>query len=163
MENVHKILIIDDESYIHDAVKKLFPPKKNSNSTETIPQDLFGVKKEDNNWDVEFISALNGEDGFNFYKSAKKAENPISVVMCDMRMPGWDGMKTSMKIAEFDPTVILFICTAFFDFDIKDLQKNIKMKHMLEVVNKPFNPKKLKEFLIKNLENAKMQKSLLGN
>ena len=150
MVEKYKLLIIDDEQSIHDSVKKIFHHKK-----ETSSSGLFAGKKSVPEKEIDIISALSGEEGLNIYKSEKENGKTVDVVMCDMRMPGWDGWKTSVELATFDPEILMFICTAFLDYNFDDLKNEIKLNHKLDLLPKPFEPKYLKEIIEVKLELAK--------
>ncbi len=63
----------------------------------------------------EVISATNGLDGFELYKS--KLPN---LVVVDYHMPGWDGMKTVKKIKQYDESAAILVLTVDERQEISD-------------------------------------------
>ena len=81
-----KILIIDDEQVVCDALKK------------------FLTKKE-----YKVSTALSGEEGI---KKIKINEDKPHIVLLDIRMPGMDGIETLKKIREIDKNIGIIMVTA---------------------------------------------------
>jgi len=115
---IDQILIIDDNSALHDSIKAAFDTPDSGASLSDLEDGLFGPEdtdETDENFNLEFTSAFQGEEGFNFYKEAFEKDEPFKVVICDMRMPpGWNGFQTIKAIGELDKNAIIFFVYRFF-------------------------------------------------
>ena len=94
--------MIDDQKEILESLKKLLTGKdslKNiTNKVEDLVKDFFDtptVNDEKEQEIYEVFTAERGEKGYMMIKEALESGEPFSVVTIDMRMPGWDGLKTA--------------------------------------------------------------------
>ncbi len=82
-------------------------------------------------------TASNGQKALELVKQAKRDDRPFAVVFCDMRMPGWDGLKTVEEIRAVDPRMEVVFLTAFSDHSIKDISRSIGVN--ISYMSKPFS------------------------
>ena len=117
MEINKKILLIDDQEEILNSLKKLLAGEDNlsniNNKMKDLVNDFFKEEsKEKETYDVH--TALDGETGYKLVKKALEEGEPYSVVTVDMRMPGWDGLKTAQEIRKIDSNIEIIIITKKF-------------------------------------------------
>lgn len=121
-----KILIIDDSKF-----------------SQIITTNL--LKKLDEN--IEFVTANDGEEGFEKYKDIRP-----DYVMVDLLMPKLNGKELIGLIKEYDEDSKIFVISA-------DVQKNVKEElssyGLMGFINKPLNEEKAKSIyeLIKGDRN----------
>jgi CheY-like chemotaxis protein len=124
-----KILLIDDQEEILNSLKKLLAGEDNlsniNNKMKDLVNDFFKEEsKEKETYDVH--TALDGETGYKLVKKALEEGEPYSVVTVDMRMPGWDGLKTAQEIRKIDSNIEIIIITAFTEAQQEDIGKLIE-------------------------------------
>ncbi|MEO1448174.1 MAG: hybrid sensor histidine kinase/response regulator [Bacteroidota bacterium] len=126
----NRILIIDDEEVIRDSVRAiLMPAQRQSAHLDQAAFDLFGdtkplVKPANQALPAfELDEAPNGRAGLEKVRQGLENDQPYSVILLDMRMPGWDGLETCKKIREVDPLVQIFFVTAFSDQPLEEIIK----------------------------------------
>ena len=96
-----------------------------------------------------FENVFQAEDGLSAIEEAKR--NKMSLILCDLNMPGIDGIETIIKIKEFLPDVSSMILTGFGSMD---------------VAVKAFSESKVDDFLNKPIDNEDLIskiKNLLKN
>ncbi|MEL6625103.1 MAG: hybrid sensor histidine kinase/response regulator [Bacteroidota bacterium] len=128
MDNT-RVLIVDDEEIVRDSIREiLLPRKKNHEALNEAAMDLFDEispvieeKTTGLHPNFSFDEANNGKAGLMKVKSALEAEKPYAVIFLDMRMPGWDGLKTCVEIRKIDPKAQIFFITAYTDRSIDEI------------------------------------------
>jgi putative nucleotidyltransferase with HDIG domain len=108
------ILFVDDELNIIQGLKRMF----------------YNMK---NDWEMFF--ALSGDEALNILE-----ENPIDVVISDMRMPNMDGAELLNKVCVLYPQTVRIILSGHSDE--KMILKSAKSTH--QFIAKPCNPDILK-------------------
>lgn len=123
-----RILVIDDEEIVRESIEEILSPKVKSNEavdkaasilfddepnliehrSTTIPK--FTVDK-----------ASSGKEGVEKIKQSLLEKVPYAVIFLDMRMPGWDGLETAVRIREVDNKVEIIFVTAYSDTSIDDI------------------------------------------
>lgn len=126
-----RVLIIDDEELVRDNIEEILVPKKYEKSAaiSSASSILFDDDADDailtpaKSNIPEFLvdKAINGMEGFEKVKLSLEEERPYALIFLDMRMPGWDGLETAIRIKEIDPKVEIIIVTAFSDKSIEDI------------------------------------------
>ncbi len=140
-DDITRIIIIDDQQSIHDDLKKILIHGDESAKTRELENILLnedkGLIKKDN---YHIDSALQGEAGFELVKKAVNGGLPYHLAFVDMRMPpGWDGMKTIEHIWAVDNEIQIVICTAFTDYNEKDIFNKFGQTDRILVLKKPFD------------------------
>ncbi len=90
--------------------------------------------------DLDIIEATNGEEAVRAYKMFKP-----DLVLMDISMPGTDGIEATKQILNFDPNAKIVGLTAF----AKSKGKEMLERGALEVLEKPFTRKMLKDLIKK--------------
>ena len=127
-----KILIIDDEQDVRDAIR---------------------MQLESANYNV--LEAENGEDAIKILRSENNMVN-VGVVLCDIRMPKVNGLECIQFFRQEAPGIPIVVVTAYPDPEmvadlmtkgVKDyLVKPVKKEKMLGVVEKLISAGKSVEF-----------------
>ena len=126
-----RVLIIDDEELVRDNIEEILVPRKyqKNEAISNASSILFADEEEEqiltpaksNIPEFMVDKAINGMEGFEKVKLSIEDKNPYALIFLDMRMPGWDGLETAIRIKEIDPKVEIVIVTAFSDKSIEDI------------------------------------------
>lgn len=151
MELNRKILLIDDQEEILDSLKKLLAGEDNlaniNTKMKSLINDFFKEEtKEKEVYDVH--TALDGESGYEKVKKAMEQGKPYSLVTIDMRMPGWDGLKTAQEIRKVDPNIEMIIITAYTDIKREELVNKIGKPEKLLYLKKPFEKEEILQVVL---------------
>ena len=151
MELNRKILLIDDQEEILDSLKKLLAGEDNlaniNTKMKSLINDFFKEEtKEKEIYDVH--TALDGESGYEKVKKAVELGKPYSLVTIDMRMPGWDGLKTAQEIRKVDPNIEMIIITAYTDIKREELVNKIGKPEKLLYLKKPFEKEEILQVVL---------------
>jgi len=137
----HRILVIDDNTSIHDDYRKILGGQE-AGKVSAAEAALFGEQRpavERPTFDVD--SAMQGRDGVELAREALAEGRPYSVAFVDMRMPpGWDGLETIEHLWAIDPDIQVVVCSAYTDYDWLELLSRLGHSDKLIVVKKPFEP-----------------------
>lgn len=138
-----RLLVIDDNTSIHDDVRKILPSAQtNSYDLGADEKLLFGAST-NSEWelaDFEIDFAIQGDEGVGLVAKAVTS-CPYSVALIDVRMPpGIDGIETTRRIWEVDPRVQVVLCTAYSDYSLRDMLKCLDIQDRLLVLKKPYDP-----------------------
>ena len=95
-----RVLIIDDNQYIHDDLTKILCPALKSDECDTLVEESTGhAESNRRQLDIRIDSALQGEEGLEMVRQARKEGNPYAITFVDMRIsPGIDGLKTIKQL-----------------------------------------------------------------
>jgi len=154
------ILIIDDEEIVRDGVRDILIPEKiESSGLEEASSFLFDdvIKtrpisiKSGTLPEFKLDEANNGKTGLEKVKQALAKDNPYAVIFLDMRMPGWDGLKTAQEIRLIDPKVQLYFITAFSDKSIEQIINEVGGD--VGYLNKPFSPDEITQIAVKGIHD----------
>jgi two-component system, NtrC family, sensor kinase len=143
-EKNSRILIVDDNSAIHEDFRKILNPDKSSVSDQirAVEASLFADDSNTNSaCEASFLlsSAFQGEEAFLLVRQALYQRQPYAMAFMDMRMPpGWDGVETTTKIWEIDPDLQVVICTAYSDYSWEEMVKKLGQSDRLVILKKPF-------------------------
>ena len=151
MEINKKILLIDDQEEILNSLKKLLAGEDKlsniNNKMKDLVNDFFKEEsKEKETYDVH--TALDGETGYKLVKKALEEGEPYSVVTVDMRMPGWDGLKTAQEIRKIDSNIEIIIITAYTDIKREELVNKIGKPEKLLYLKKPFEKEEILQVIL---------------
>ena len=112
-----------------------------------LVNDFFKEEsKEKETYDVH--TALDGETGYKLVKKALEEGEPYSVVTVDMRMPGWDGLKTAQEIRKIDSNIEIIIITAYTDIKREELVNKIGKPEKLLYLKKPFEKEEILQVIL---------------
>ena len=154
MERNKRILIIDDQKEILESIKKLLTGddnlKKLNDEMSDLIQGFFEEKKEEKlteeSYEVE--TADRGEVGFELVKESLENKKPFAVAFIDMRMPGWDGLKTAKEIRGIDNDIEIVIITAYTDRNRDDILKAVRKPEKLLYLKKPFDREEIMQIAL---------------
>ena len=141
-----RILVIDDNTQIHDDFRKILQSSKADPTLEALDAAVFGKKPASRTgvpeFDLDF--ATQGEEGY--HKVCESLENGqrYSAAFVDVRMPpGWDGVEAVSKIMEVDSKIQIAFCTAYSDYAIEDIVDKFGLSDRVMILQKPFDPVEL--------------------
>ncbi|BAE51760.1 HD domain-containing phosphohydrolase [Paramagnetospirillum magneticum] len=86
-----RILVIDDDHHLLSGLRRQF-------------NDSF-----------DLTTAQGGAEALEEVQAAMAAQNPFAAVLCDMRMPGMDGIETLKRIRELAPDTVRIMLTGNAD------------------------------------------------
>jgi two-component system, NtrC family, sensor kinase len=124
-----RILTIDDEQLVRDNMEEILSPKKIQKNRAVLNASNILFDEEEQVLSPaaskipEFYvdKAINGMEGLDKVKRAIEEQKPYAVIFVDMRMPGWDGLETTLRIREIDTKAEIIIVTAFSDKSIEEI------------------------------------------
>ena len=134
----HRILVIDDNSDIHEDFRKILTPDLHDLGKDEAA--LFGDKMVKLQSPVfEISSAYQGEEGLDLIEKSLLEYRPYALAFIDFRMsPGWNGIETVCKIWEVYPDLQVVICTAYPDFAWELVLRKLGFTDRLIILKKPF-------------------------
>ena len=140
----HRILLIDDQSAIHEDYRKILGKQaaESSAALGKAAADLFGDDpKEAIDWHgFELDSAFQGEEGFELVQRSIAERRPYAMAFVDIRMPpGWDGIETVRRIWEVDPEILIVICSAYSDYSWQQMVRQLGCNDRYLILKKPFD------------------------
>jgi two-component system, NtrC family, sensor kinase len=145
LESAHRVLVIDDNPWIHDDVRKvLVHPNEDSwlDKLDRLDRELTGgtdLPSRPVHLRFEIDSALQGREGVEAVRRARGDGRPYALAFVDIRMPpGWDGIQTIERLWEADPEVQVVICSAYSDYSWSAIERRIGGTDRLLVLKKPF-------------------------
>lgn len=147
-----KVLLIDDQEEITISVKNLLTGQDDlreiNNKIGNLVGDFFDKPKKMEEEIYDVYTANDGETGYNLVKQALLENDPFSVVTIDMRMPGWDGLKTAKMIRTIDPFIEIVIITAYSDRGRDALISEIAKPEKMLYLKKPFEREEIMQVLL---------------
>jgi len=137
-----RVLVIDDNTAIHDDFRKILSPSRLSEAAlDEFETMLFGQSEQrsaDAAFELDF--ATQGEQGVEMVRQARVTQRPYAVAFVDVRMPpGMDGIDTTARIWQADPDIQIVICTAYSDHTWEQILKKLGRSDRLVVLKKPFD------------------------
>jgi two-component system NtrC family sensor kinase len=143
--SANRVLIIDDEEIVRDSIRGVLNPSSlDESELEDAAFNLFPEEEKafvvntgkSNLPNFTIEEASNGINGLEKVKKALEAGQPFQVIYLDMRMPGWDGLRTCVEIRKVDPKVQIYFVTAYTDRSIEEILK--EAGHDVGYISKPF-------------------------
>lgn len=129
-----RILLMDDEELISD-----------------VASDLLGVLG------YEVVCARDGAEAIEMYKRAKESQDPFSVVIMDLTVPGGMGGKAAIeKLLEIDPDVKAIVSSGYSTDAVLSDYKRYGFKG---IVPKPYNVQDLSRALYEVLLDGREENS----
>ncbi|MGN6368261.1 MAG: GGDEF/EAL domain-containing response regulator [Phycisphaerae bacterium] len=136
-----RILIIDDSDAIHTDFRKTLKGSVELSSLAAADAALFG-EPEPASVGVAFEvdSAMQGQEGYELVKRARRSGSPYALAFLDMRMPpGWDGLETLEHLFKEDPEIQVVVCTAYSDYSWEQMSQRIGKSDRVLILKKPFD------------------------
>ncbi|EHL19663.1 hypothetical protein HMPREF9628_01352 [Peptoanaerobacter stomatis] len=128
---MYKVLIVDDEELVRQAIAKIV------SSIE--------------NFEVEFF-AKNGQEALDICKNER-----VDIVFMDIMMPIKDGIAASREILEINPDISIYIVSSYNSFELAQRALKNKIK---QYVIKPIDSNTIKSILT-NFKVKKQQEEVL--
>ncbi len=114
MENKKTILIVDDEEYVLNSLKRL------------LHRDGYRI-----------LTAMSAEEGYRIL-----TENDVQLIVTDQRMPGESGIEFLAKTKKDFPDVIRTILSGYTDVD--SITESINKGHIFKFFYKPWDENNLR-------------------
>ena len=117
---VHRVLVIDDEASFHDVCRSTLCPAAQGGAIAdaggSVEVRSHGASPIRSSGDAGIAftmhSADSGQQGLEMLRSAFVRNEPYSVAIVDMRMPGgWDGVETAKRLWQVDPELEIVIAS----------------------------------------------------
>ena len=142
-----RILIVDDNAAIHEDFRKILaaPTQAGEAALASLEAALFeddGPEKVPQaGRNFQLTSAHQGREALELVGGAVAAGQPFAVAFVDVRMPpGWDGIETTTRLWEADPSLQVVICTAYSDYSWEEMTGKLGVSDNLVLLKKPFDP-----------------------
>jgi len=137
-----RILVIDDNSAIHDDFRKILANSaKPGDTLHDMRSALFGSSSQTTPAVAfEIDCASQGEEGLDKVRHAQSAGRPYGLAFVDSRMPpGWDGIETIGHLWQACPDLQVVLCTAYTDYSWQDIRRKLGESDNLLFLKKPFD------------------------
>jgi DNA-binding LytR/AlgR family response regulator len=134
--------VIDDNAAIHEDFNKILNPvSKDKVKLDAFEAEFFGEPKLAAKLvPFQIDSAFQGQAGLALVEQSIAAAQPYALAFIDVRMPpGWDGIETTAKIWEVDPSLQIVICTAHSDYSWDEMTARLGISSRLVILKKPFD------------------------
>jgi diguanylate cyclase (GGDEF)-like protein/PAS domain S-box-containing protein len=132
----YRVLVVDDDASIRATYRHILqPPPSELGGLEALISGGEAVAEAQL---FQVVEADQGEAAAELQRQALAGGLRFPLAFIDMRMPpGWDGMRTAVKLREQDPSIYIVIATAYSDYDVNALQR--ALGHDVVLLRKPFN------------------------
>lgn len=145
-ETERRILIIDDQSQIHETFARIFRRgSRNENDLDDFEAKFLldetqpSASVSDSAPVFALTHAYSGEEGACKIQKSVEDDQRFSVVFVDMRMPkGMDGLETIKRLWQIDTGLQVVICTAYSDYTWDDIVESLGYCDRLLLLRKPF-------------------------
>jgi len=138
----YRVLVIDDSPDMHEVIRKILAaddslPRQSARAETEVRGPTAPGGRLMPRFEVDCVHQ--GQDGLTLVTRAREAGRPYSVAFVDGRMPpGWDGIETIGHLWEADPGLEVVLCTAFSDYSLHDITRQLRRAEQLLVLKKPF-------------------------
>ena len=144
MTDTVRILVIDDNTAIHEDFKKVLLEENEVDGLRSLEAEMFGAPASPSGSKptarLQVDSAFQGKEGLAMVERAKAEGRPYSLAFVDVRMPpGWDGVETMGHLWEADAALQVVLCTAYSDYDWNGIIEKVDARDRLLILKKPFD------------------------
>lgn len=139
----HRILIVDDNTTIHEDFRKILSPTDfGETDLNMIESAVFGDEQTSKSMPpFELAFAAQGDGAVRLVEMGLQQGRPFALALVDVRMPpGMDGIATIKSLWRIQPDLQVAICTAYADYSWDDIVDHLGMSHRLMILKKPFDP-----------------------
>ena len=138
----YRVLVIDDNPDIHEDFRKILAEDDSlAGHLAKVEAEILGAAAPAQlvpRFEVD--CAHQGEEALAQVNRARADGRPYSVAFVDVRMPpGWDGIETIGHLWKADPSLEIVLCTAFSDYSLQDIARQLRGSDRLLVLKKPFD------------------------
>lgn len=140
--NLHRVLVIDDDPTIHEAIRKFLCTGRWSGSRlDEAEVALFGASEAANRQSqFEVDSAFQGEEGLAKVYHAIQEDRPYAMTFLDINMPpGWSGIEVAPRLWVADPELQIVICTGNLDVSWEEIFIKLGTSDRMFILKKPFD------------------------
>ena len=160
----HRVLIVDDQTEIHDDFVEMLCPKLPQRSTDELAAAF--VKETDNRFlpDFELAHAASGDEACGMIRTAKESNRPIAVAYIDIRMPpGIDGIETVRRVRQIDRDIEVVIMTAYTDRSLPEILDDMELVHKTLYIRKPFTREEIQQMTLSLVGKWNVEQALNEN
>jgi two-component system NtrC family sensor kinase len=156
----NRVLIVDDEEVVRDSLREsLLPIKGKDERLLSAARALFEDEElpashgdgNDSRITFQIDEASSGMEAFAKVKAALAEAQPYAVIFLDMRMPGWDGLRTVEHIRSVDTRAEVVLVTAYSDHTIDEVIE--KAGANVGYHCKPFAPEEICQIATKSVHD----------
>lgn len=140
--NTYRVLVLDDNQEIHEDFGKILLPKPDNSILTRLEKRLFGEPDKSVMPELpvfQLDSVFKGQDALAYVSNAKETNKPYALAFVDVRMPGWDGVKTAQELWQVDPDLQIVLCTAYTDYTWEEFISFLGVTDNLVILKKPFD------------------------
>jgi CheY-like chemotaxis protein/GGDEF domain-containing protein len=154
--------VVDDQESVLDYYRTIFESPVDEgfeelsafiydvDNTPSEVVQLYDFLKPDDTFYVDY--ATQGEEAVELVKESFRKGESYAAILMDIRMPpGIDGLEASKIIRTFDPSVQIFIITAYSDYSVDEIVGTLN--HDVMVLKKPFYNEDLLQFTANALKS----------
>ncbi|MGI9471492.1 MAG: EAL domain-containing protein [Rubripirellula sp.] len=168
LQDVRRILVVDDQQQIHDTFSRIFSENRSDNEAlsdfesrflRDLGDDCAENPKHTDELDPTYVleHAHSGEQGIDFVEASVVSDRRYSLAFVDMRMPqGLDGMETTERLWQIDPSLHVVICTAYSDHVWEDVLGRLGHSDRLLLLKKPFESDEARQLALALSEKSRL-------
>ena len=169
-----RILIVDDEPFIREICADLLRLEYAQGQQIIVDQPTDGksgtlgknrpIAGSDRKC-AEVVScsvceASSGREAIDLVTNGLSEENPFDLVICDIRMPGMDGVTAAEQLIQLDDKIEIIFASAFSQYEEEDIRK--RMNKDVGFIQKPYDMGAFVETVGSYLCRIKARKRELG-
>ena len=151
-----RILIIDDSIELLEEMSRILEGKDTAylSMEDWISAELSsadGLQEQESALPMEsyeIATTSSGKHGFEMVAQSSAEGRPFAVAFVDMRMPGWDGIKTVKEIKGIDDNIEVVIITAYEDYKRREILPQIGSYEKILILKKPFSRDELMQIAL---------------
>ena len=140
LEPNHRILVIDDNTAIHDDLRKILLGDLETQENLGDDEELLFATEAVPITRFEIDSAYQGQEGLAKLEESLAKGRPYALAFVDVRMPpGWDGVETITHLWKAYPNLQVVVCTAYSDYTWNDIRRRLGQSENMLILKKPFD------------------------
>ncbi|MEY3144160.1 MAG: hypothetical protein RLY21_2653 [Planctomycetota bacterium] len=145
---VHRILVIDDDASLHETYRSILCPaalavqSTGTSATQGV-RPASSMPNQGTDGGISFVvdATTHGQQGLELLQAAIMRNEPYSVAVVDMRMPGrWDGVETVKRLWQVDPELEVVISSECASHPWTRVSQELGRPAKLLLLRKPFDP-----------------------
>jgi PAS domain S-box-containing protein len=136
MSRTRRVLVIDENPDIHQVFRKFLTGQLApvDAAAPGPPASALALPR------FELDCVPQGQEGLARVTRATEEGRPYSLAFVDVRTPpGWDSIQTIRHLWQADPALEIVLCTAFSDYSLQDIARQLQRRDQLLILNKPFD------------------------
>ncbi len=154
-----RLLIIDDETALHDAYRHALAPSDNNEAVDELQKmanslfaepgfaaDAADTPARSAEPSFECSYAGQGLEGYAMVEQSLAVRQPYKVAFIDVRMPpGIDGKETARRIRALDPLINIVIVSAYSDHGVTEIARVAGPADKIFYISKPFTADEVRQ------------------